>query len=177
MARFPDSELPTAWEEDVRANLKKHKSRVSVLREELEKEEMYVEYLDKLLADIERHRKLSAASDSADPAFFDSGDITTEDTTTAVASMNDENKRRTNPDYFETIAAEQLDLKRASLHLDIEAASATTTAAATTASNGHSVQEDSPFVTVISVSSPTSSNGHTEKEDNAKNTFQVGTKI
>ena len=36
---------------------KKHKTRVAFLREELEKEEMYVEYLDKLLADIERHRK------------------------------------------------------------------------------------------------------------------------
>ena len=45
VARFPGSELPAAWEEDVRANLKKHKTKVAILREELEKEEMYVEYL------------------------------------------------------------------------------------------------------------------------------------
>ncbi len=57
VSRFPGSELPAAWEEDVRANLKKHRTKVAILREELEKEEMYVEYLDKLLADIELHRK------------------------------------------------------------------------------------------------------------------------
>ena len=59
MARFPGSELPAAWEEDVRANLKKHKTKVAILREELEKEEMYVEYLNKLLVEIEEHRKKS----------------------------------------------------------------------------------------------------------------------
>ena len=59
VARFPGSELPAAWEEDVRANLKKHKTKVAILREELDKEEMYVEYLDKLLIDIEKHRKLN----------------------------------------------------------------------------------------------------------------------
>mgnify|MGYP001469004612 FL=1 len=40
VARFPGSELPAAWEEDVRANLKKHKTKVAILREELDKEEM-----------------------------------------------------------------------------------------------------------------------------------------
>ena len=59
VARFPGSELPAAWEEDVRANLKKHKTKVAILREELEKEEMYVEYLNKLLVEIEEHRKKS----------------------------------------------------------------------------------------------------------------------
>ena len=64
VARFPGSELPAAWEEDVRANLKKHKTKVAILREELEKEEMYVEYLDKLLIDIGNHKKLSNTSNS-----------------------------------------------------------------------------------------------------------------
>ena len=58
-SRFPHSELPAAWEEDVRANLAKHQARVDSLREELEKEEMYVEYLNKLLVEIEEHRKKS----------------------------------------------------------------------------------------------------------------------
>ncbi|GIY08072.1 hypothetical protein CEXT_106661 [Caerostris extrusa] len=52
--RFPGCELPQAWEEDVRANLTKHRQKVAALNEELEKEEFYVEYLEHLLADVER---------------------------------------------------------------------------------------------------------------------------
>lgn len=55
-ARFPGSQLPDAWEEDVRANLKKHSTKVAILREELDKEEMYVDYLQTLLKDIERKK-------------------------------------------------------------------------------------------------------------------------
>ena len=53
-ARFPGNDLPAAWEEDVRANLAKHRSRVAVLKEELEKEQFYVEYLECLLNDVHR---------------------------------------------------------------------------------------------------------------------------
>ena len=60
-ARFPGSELPDAWEEDVRANLKKHRTKVAILREELEREEMYVEYLQTLLKDIERMKSVKNA--------------------------------------------------------------------------------------------------------------------
>ncbi|XP_012275257.1 active breakpoint cluster region-related protein [Orussus abietinus] len=63
--RFPDSALPAAWEEDVRANLVKHKQKVTALREELEKEEFYVEYLERLLADVERLKQLSVNSNSS----------------------------------------------------------------------------------------------------------------
>ncbi|KAG8181370.1 hypothetical protein JTE90_008841 [Oedothorax gibbosus] len=55
--RFPGCELPQAWEEDVRANLTKHRQRVAALNEELEKEEFYVEYLEHLLADVKRVKK------------------------------------------------------------------------------------------------------------------------
>lgn len=55
--RFPGCELPQAWEEDVRANLTKHRQKVTALNEELEKEEFYVEYLEHLLADVERVKK------------------------------------------------------------------------------------------------------------------------
>lgn len=55
--RFPNSDLPAAWEEDVRANLAKHKQKVAVLREELEKEEFYVEYLERLLQDVAASKK------------------------------------------------------------------------------------------------------------------------
>ncbi|XP_047991212.1 active breakpoint cluster region-related protein [Leguminivora glycinivorella] len=57
--RFPESALPAAWEEDVRANLAKHKQKVAILREELEKEEFYVEYLETLLSDVEKHKTAS----------------------------------------------------------------------------------------------------------------------
>ncbi|KAJ2949180.1 hypothetical protein O0L34_g6122 [Tuta absoluta] len=58
--RFPESALPAAWEEDVRANLAKHKQKVAILREELEKEEFYVEYLETLLSDVEKHKRASS---------------------------------------------------------------------------------------------------------------------
>lgn len=57
LQRFPNSRLPAAWEEDVRANLAKHKQKVALLKEELEKEEFYVEYLERLLSDVEEHKK------------------------------------------------------------------------------------------------------------------------
>ena len=60
--RFPNCDLPRAWEEDVRSNLDRHRSRVAVLKEELEKEEFYVEYLERLLADVERGRSNSSSS-------------------------------------------------------------------------------------------------------------------
>ncbi|KZC13266.1 Active breakpoint cluster region-related protein [Dufourea novaeangliae] len=65
--RFPDSALPAAWEEDVRANLVKHKQKVTALREELEKEEFYVEYLERLLADVERHKQLANSNTVTTP--------------------------------------------------------------------------------------------------------------
>ncbi|CAH1155600.1 unnamed protein product [Phaedon cochleariae] len=64
LQRFPDSPLPGAWEEDVRANLAKHKQKVSLLKEELEKEEFYVEYLERLLSDVEQHKKKLAKEKS-----------------------------------------------------------------------------------------------------------------
>lgn len=64
LQRFPESPLPGAWEEDVRANLEKHKQKVSLLKEELEKEEFYVEYLERLLNDVEQHKKKLAKEKS-----------------------------------------------------------------------------------------------------------------
>ena len=163
---------------------KKHKTRVAFLREELEKEEMYVEYLDKLLADIERHRKqesrLDNSSATTEPtsACYDaamSAEMTSQ-TVSAVASMNDENKRRSNPDYaFENVQSfsEELETKRSSLHLDIEAAKVGSP------TNGNVKTEDcsspslSPFVTVISVSSPTASGALKDRSDEKnRNQFQ-----
>lgn len=57
LQRFPQSDLPPRWVEDVRANLAKHKQIVKNLKEELEKEKLYIEYLERLISDIEEHKK------------------------------------------------------------------------------------------------------------------------
>ena len=54
--KFPGSELPTAWEEDVKTNLAKHKKRVEELQEELEKERVYVQFLESLLEEVEKKK-------------------------------------------------------------------------------------------------------------------------
>lgn len=64
--RFPGCELPKAWEDDVRANFAKHKHKVALLKEELEKEEFYVEYLEKLLADVSRVKSGTESSTNDD---------------------------------------------------------------------------------------------------------------
>ena len=56
-ARFPNQSLPTDWEDEVRSNLDKHQQKVQHLRDELAKEEFYVEYLERLLSDFESSRK------------------------------------------------------------------------------------------------------------------------
>lgn len=76
--RFPESALPAAWEEDVRANLAKHKQKVAILREELEKEEFYVEYLETLLTDVEKHK----ASSHGKPPPFEADVLDPDDKTT-----------------------------------------------------------------------------------------------
>lgn len=55
--RFPGKDLPSAWEEDVRANLAKHRARAAMLREDLEKEQFYVEYLERLVEDVQQHSR------------------------------------------------------------------------------------------------------------------------
>ncbi|XP_045772789.1 active breakpoint cluster region-related protein isoform X2 [Maniola jurtina] len=76
--RFPESALPAAWEEDVRANLAKHKQKVAILREELEKEEFYVEYLETLLSDVEKHKAIQG-SRTVPPSGADTNDDKTSD--------------------------------------------------------------------------------------------------
>lgn len=57
MKRFPDNSLSNEWEDDVRASLLRHKQKVVDLSKELEQEMLYVEYLDRLISDVEEFRK------------------------------------------------------------------------------------------------------------------------
>lgn len=57
MKRFPDNSLSSEWEADVRISLQRHKQKVDDLSKELEQEMLYVEYLERLLGDVEAFRK------------------------------------------------------------------------------------------------------------------------
>lgn len=57
MERFPQSSLSDAWEQDVRASLERHKAKIIELTKELEQETLYVEYLERLLSDVEKYRE------------------------------------------------------------------------------------------------------------------------
>ncbi|KAH8270701.1 hypothetical protein KR044_006656 [Drosophila immigrans] len=57
MQRFPQSSLSDAWEQDVRASLERHKIKIAELSKELEQETLYVEYLERLLSDVEKYRE------------------------------------------------------------------------------------------------------------------------
>lgn len=57
MKRFPENSLSSEWEADVRVSLQRHKQKVEDLSKELEQEMLYVEYLERLLSDVEDFRK------------------------------------------------------------------------------------------------------------------------
>lgn len=54
--KFPDSALSKDWESDIRASLNRHRDRIEALKDELENEKLYVQYLERLLNDVERRR-------------------------------------------------------------------------------------------------------------------------
>lgn len=71
--RFPQSSLSDAWELDVRASLQRHKQKMTDLSKELEQETLYVEYLERLLSDVEKFREAggdpSSVFDAANPTL------------------------------------------------------------------------------------------------------------
>lgn len=54
--KFPDSDLSAAWIEDVKLSLQRHREKIVDLTKELEQETLYVEYLERLLSEVERYR-------------------------------------------------------------------------------------------------------------------------
>lgn len=94
--RFPGCELPRAWEEDVRSNLTKHRTRVALLKEELEKEEFYVEYLERLLADVEKGRSTSNRGVSSSSSLTASNNKTSNLPPKASPRTSTANNSRTN---------------------------------------------------------------------------------
>lgn len=81
--RFPQSSLSDAWEQDVRASLARHKQKITELTKELEQETLYVEYLERLLGDVEKYRDAGG-----DPSTL------FEANTTAAVMGKDEDKEK-----------------------------------------------------------------------------------
>ena len=54
--KFPGSDLSSAWIEDVQLSLTRHKEKILELTKELEQETLYVEYLERLLNEVEKYR-------------------------------------------------------------------------------------------------------------------------
>jgi hypothetical protein len=54
--KFPGSDLSNAWIEDVKLSLTRHKEKIEDLKKEIEQETLYVEYLERLLDEVEKYR-------------------------------------------------------------------------------------------------------------------------
>ena len=54
--KFPDSDLSAEWIKDVKLSLERHREKIVDLTTELEQEKLYVEYLERLLGEVERSR-------------------------------------------------------------------------------------------------------------------------
>lgn len=83
--KFPDSDLSAAWIEDVKLSLTRHKEKIAELTKELEQEQLYVEYLERLLDEVEKYRE-----NGTDPAqLFDAASPPT--TASNRVSINEKN--------------------------------------------------------------------------------------
>lgn len=82
--KFPDSDLSSAWIEDVKLSLTRHKEKIAELTKELEQEQLYVEYLERLLNEVEKYRE-----SGSDPAqLFDAATPTTSPNRLSVNEKN-----------------------------------------------------------------------------------------
>lgn len=63
--KFPESDLSAAWIEDVKLSLTRHREKIVDLTKELEQETLYVEYLERLLSEVEKYR-----DSGSDPALL-----------------------------------------------------------------------------------------------------------
>ncbi|XP_070506398.1 active breakpoint cluster region-related protein isoform X2 [Chironomus tepperi] len=83
--KFPDSDLSSAWIEDVQLSLTRHKEKILELTKELEQETLYVEYLERLLNEVEKYR-----DNGSNPALIFDAATPTINTSNRV-SVNEKN--------------------------------------------------------------------------------------
>lgn len=139
--RFPDCDIPPkAWEEDVRANLDKHRQKVAQLHDELEKEEFYVAYLKKLLDDATKSKETESGL-----AREESTTISSESTRSSLSSstnlLNQSSNRAINLSPCSSGSSGSINREERPLRKDLSCNSAV-----------HSNSPDQ-YVTVIKVSS------------------------
>lgn len=92
LQRCPEGSLSDVWEQDVRASLTRHQQKVAELTKELEKETMYVEYLERLLSDVEIMRKGGGLAVEGIANTSGTDDTTTNSTTANITSTTTENE-------------------------------------------------------------------------------------
>ncbi|EDW26943.1 GL16641 [Drosophila persimilis] len=118
MQRFPQSTLSDAWEQDVRASLERHRLKIAELSKELEQETLYVEYLERLLSDVEKYR----ASGGDPTALFEAAsgsESSSNGATTSAAAVEKEFKSSLNLRESSSLAvAGSKDKDRLSLNTD-----------------------------------------------------------
>ncbi|XP_054154241.1 active breakpoint cluster region-related protein-like [Oppia nitens] len=83
-------QLPEEWEQDVKANLDKHQHRVDQLRKELEKEEFYVQYLQQLLEDVDKHKLFANTFGNNELLDINDDNSKSETTTTTTSTPVDD---------------------------------------------------------------------------------------
>lgn len=91
LMRFPNNSLSNEWEEDVKASLSRHKIKIVELTKELEQEMLYVEYLERLLSDVEKYK-----NEGGDATAFTKAAQVTTTSTTAISGDIDGNDDKTN---------------------------------------------------------------------------------
>lgn len=87
--KFPDSDLSSAWIEDVNLSLTRHKEKIAELTKELEQEQLYVEYLERLLDEVEKYRE--SGTELPAQLFDAASPPTIHNTASNRVSMNEKN--------------------------------------------------------------------------------------
>ncbi|XP_065364346.1 active breakpoint cluster region-related protein isoform X2 [Calliphora vicina] len=145
MERFPQSSLSDAWEQDVRASLERHKLKIAELTKELEQETLYVEYLERLLSDVEKYRESGGDPTSLFEAATNSEGAKTSNISTDSAADGENGEGHTSTDRNSKSSLNLRESKngnkeqqtnRLSLNTDNKyAAAVTTTTTSTTTAN------------------------------------------
>jgi len=88
--QFPGEDLPNAWEEDTRANLIRHQQKLEELKCMVKKEEFYVQFLEKALAEAKNLQESAACSPRTSTSSEPQPDNAKPDFVTVISISNEE---------------------------------------------------------------------------------------
>lgn len=112
--KFPGSDLSNAWIEDVKLSLTRHKEKIVELKKELEQETLYVEYLERLLDEVEKYR-----DNGSDPGLLFDAATPTINTSNRL-SMSEKNGLTDNKDTEEQQQQQNQLIRAASSPVNID---------------------------------------------------------